>query len=71
MRILWLTTEFFPPQTGGTGVIAARLAHALAGRGVQLQIVTRQTLPHCAVREQVGNLQVHRIGPAGVMKGVG
>jgi glycosyltransferase involved in cell wall biosynthesis len=70
MRILWLTTEF-PPQTGGTGVIAARLAHALAGRGVQLQIITRQTLPHCAVRERVGNLRVHRIGPAGVMKGVG
>src|SRR6516162_2578769 len=56
---------------GGTGVIAARLAHALAERGVQLQVITRQTLPRCAVREQVGRLHVQRIGPAGLMKGVG
>jgi glycosyltransferase involved in cell wall biosynthesis len=70
-RVLWLTTEFFPPQMGGTGVIAARLAHALAERGVQLEVITRQTVPCCAVQERIGGLQVHRIGPAGLMKGVG
>ena len=70
-RIFWLTTEYFPPQTGGTGVIAARLAQALAGRGVPLQVITRQTLPRCAAREQIGAVQVHRIGPAGVSKGTG
>ena len=70
-RVLWLTTEFFPPQTGGTGVIAARLAEALAGRGVPLEVITRQTVPSCAVREQIGRVVVQRIGPAGLMKGVG
>jgi len=70
-RVLWLTTEFFPPQTGGTGVIASRLAQALAARGVPLQIITRQTLPRFALRERIGALQVRRIGPAGVSKGAG
>jgi glycosyltransferase involved in cell wall biosynthesis len=70
-RVLWLTTEFFPPQTGGTGVIAARLAHALAERGVPLQVITRQTLPRCAVWEQVGKVRVRRVGPAGLIKGAG
>jgi len=70
-RIFWLTTEFFPPQTGGTGVIASRLAHGLAGRGVPVQIITRQTLPRCAAREQIGDLRVRRVGPAGLSKGAG
>ena len=70
-RIFWLTTEFFPPQTGGTGVIASRLAQALAGRGVPVQIITRQTLPRSAVRERIGDLQVKRVGPAGLSKGAG
>ncbi len=70
-RVFWLTTEFFPPQTGGTGVITARLAHALADRGVPVQVITRQTLPRCAAREQAGKLQVSRIGPAGLIKGAG
>ncbi len=70
-RVFWLTTEFSPPQTGGTGVITARLAHALADRGVQVQVITRQTLPHCAALEQAGKLRVRRIGPGGLMKGAG
>jgi glycosyltransferase involved in cell wall biosynthesis len=70
-RVFWLTTEFFPPQTGGTGVIASRLSHALAERGVQLQVITRQTLPYSAVQERLGKLGVQRVGPAGLMKGVG
>jgi glycosyltransferase involved in cell wall biosynthesis len=70
-RIYWLTTEFFPPETGGTGMIAARLAQGLAERGLDIQVITRQTLPHCAARELVGKVRVRRINPAGRMKGVG
>ncbi len=36
-----------------------------------MQVITRQTLPRCVAREQAGKLQVSRIGPAGLMKGVG
>ncbi len=70
-RIYWLTTEFFPPETGGTGMIAARLSQGLAERGFSVQVITRQTVPHCAAQESVGKVQVRRINPAGGMKGAG
>jgi glycosyltransferase involved in cell wall biosynthesis len=70
-RICWLTTEFFPPQMGGTGVITARLAQALAERGFKVQVITRQTIPPWAAEEQIGKVLVRRLRPAGLMKGVG
>jgi D-inositol-3-phosphate glycosyltransferase len=70
-RVCWLTTEFFPPETGGTGVIAATLAQALAERNLPVRVITRQTLPRCARREKIGRVYVRRIRPAGRMKGVG
>lgn len=71
VRIYWLTTEFFPPETGGTGIIASRLAQGLAERHVAIQVITRQTLPPSAPSEHIGLLPVRRIPPAGRMKGVG
>src|SRR6202011_5720465 len=70
-RIYWLTTEFFPPETGGTGMIASRLTQGLAERGLDIHVITRQTLPHSAAQELVGKVQVRRLNPAGRMKGVG
>jgi D-inositol-3-phosphate glycosyltransferase len=70
-RVYWLTTEYFPPETGGTGMIAARLTQGLAERGVDVQVITRQTLPHCSAREVVGKVRVRRINPAGRLKGAG
>lgn len=70
-RVCWLTTEFFPPETGGTGMIAATLAQALAERDLPVRVITRQTLPRCARQENIGRVLVRRIGPAGRMKGVG
>lgn len=70
-RIYWLTTEFFPPETGGTGMIAGRLTQGLADRGLDIHVITRQTLPHSAAQERVGEVQVRRINPAGRMKGAG
>jgi glycosyltransferase involved in cell wall biosynthesis len=70
-RVYWLTTEFFPPETGGTGMIAARLAHGLGDRGLGIQVITRQTLPPCARRELIGKVHVRRVDPAGRMKGAG
>jgi glycosyltransferase involved in cell wall biosynthesis len=70
-RIYWLTSEFFPPETGGTGMIASRLSEGLAERGLDIHVLTRQTLPRCAAQEWVGKVQVRRINPAGSMKGAG
>ena len=70
-RVYWLTTEFFPPQMGGTGIITARLADALAERGIEVQVITRQTLPRCAAQQQIRRVRVRRLPPGGLMKGVG
>lgn len=70
-RIYWLTTEYFPPETGGTGMIAARLSQGLAERGISVQVLTRQVVPNCAAHELVGKVRVRRISPAGGMKGAG
>jgi glycosyltransferase involved in cell wall biosynthesis len=70
-RVLWLTTEFFPPEMGGTGVITARLAAGLAERALNVQVVTRQTVPRSPRHERIGLVDVRRIRPAGRMKGVG
>jgi glycosyltransferase involved in cell wall biosynthesis len=70
-RIYWLTTEFYPPETGGTGMIAARLAHGLGERGLGVQIITRQVLPPSARSESIGTIQVRRVDPPGRMKGAG
>jgi glycosyltransferase involved in cell wall biosynthesis len=70
-RIYWLTTEYFPPETGGTGMIAARLTQGLAERGLEVQVMTRQVTPNCPAQERVGGVHVRRINPAGRMKGAG
>jgi glycosyltransferase involved in cell wall biosynthesis len=70
-RICWLTTEFFPPETGGTGMIASRLTRGLSERGIDVHVVTRQLLPRCPSQEWVGKVRISRINPAGRMKGAG
>jgi glycosyltransferase involved in cell wall biosynthesis len=69
-RIYWLTEEF-PPETGGTGLVAAAIASGLAQRGLDVQVVTRQTRPPSAQREYFGQLYVRRVSPSGRMKGAG
>jgi glycosyltransferase involved in cell wall biosynthesis len=70
-RIYWLTDEFYPPEIGGTGVIAANLAQGLARCGVETYVVTRQTRPPCARHERIADVDVRRIEPAGRLKGAG
>lgn len=69
-RVYWLTEEF-PPEVGGTGLVAAAISKGLADRDITVQVVTRQTSPPCAWREQIDNVRVRRIAPAGHLKGVG
>ncbi len=69
-RVYWLTEEY-PPETGGTGVIAARLCEGLAARGIETRVITRQTRPARAREEWLNGVHVRRIQPAGRMKGVG
>ncbi|MGH8218214.1 MAG: glycosyltransferase family 4 protein [Steroidobacteraceae bacterium] len=68
-RICWLTEEF-PPETGGTGMVAARIARALAPH-VPVCVVTRQLRPARPARDRFGQARVRRIRPAGVLKGAG
>lgn len=68
-RIYWLTEEF-PPETGGTGMVAARISRALASH-VPVCVVTRQLRPALPAHDHFGEARVRRIRPAGVLKGVG
>lgn len=70
-RVYWLTEEFFPPEMGGTGVMAAGLSQGIAERGVATVVITRQTRPPSPKVEQIGRVHVRRIPPAGRMKGAG
>ena len=69
-RVYWLTEEF-PPETGGTGMVAARIATAVARQGIAICIVTRQTPTLRTRDDHWGSLRVQRIRPAGVWKGKG
>jgi glycosyltransferase involved in cell wall biosynthesis len=67
----WLTEAFFPPLVGGQELIAALLAQGLHARGFQVQVITRQTLPASAARENIQGVDVRRINPPGMLKGKG
>jgi glycosyltransferase involved in cell wall biosynthesis len=70
-HVYWLTEAFFPPLVGGQELIAAHLAQGLHARGFQVQVVTRQTLPASASRENIEGVEVLRIDPPGMLKGKG
>jgi glycosyltransferase involved in cell wall biosynthesis len=69
--VYWLTEAFFPPLVGGQELIAAHLAQGLYGRGFQVQVITRQTIPPSAARENVNGVDVRRLRPGGMLKGKG
>ncbi|HEY3785401.1 MAG TPA: glycosyltransferase family 4 protein [Steroidobacteraceae bacterium] len=70
-RVYWLTEEFFPPEMGGTGVMAARLSQGIAARDIPTVVITRQTRPPSPETEQIERVFVRRISPGGRMKGAG
>ncbi len=70
-RVYWLTEEYFPPEMGGTGVVAAQLSQGIAARGVPMEVITRQTQPPSPREERIGDVRVRRIAPAGRLKGAG
>jgi glycosyltransferase involved in cell wall biosynthesis len=67
---MWLTDEF-PPAVGGTGEIAYHLSNGLARQGLDVQVVTRQTVPPSPLQERCGAVPVRRLPPAGPLKGAG
>jgi glycosyltransferase involved in cell wall biosynthesis len=69
--VYWLTEAFFPPLIGGQELIAAHLAQGLHARGYHVQVITRQTIPASASRENIQGVEVRRINPAGMLKGKG
>ena len=70
-RIYWLTEGYFPPQLGGLELMAACLSEGLAARGLQVDVITRQTAVPCANEEDIRGVHIRRIRPAGVLKGIG
>jgi glycosyltransferase involved in cell wall biosynthesis len=70
-RVFWLTEAFYPPIVGGQELFAARVVKALADRGHQMSVITRQTEPPAAPSETIGAVRVRRIPPAGILKGKG
>jgi glycosyltransferase involved in cell wall biosynthesis len=69
-RVIWITDEF-PPAVGGTGVIAYQLSNGLARQGLDVQVVTRQTVPPSPSQERCGDVPVRRLPPPGLLKGAG
>ena len=70
-RVYWLTEAFYPPIVGGQELFAARVVRALADRGHQVSVITRQTAPPAPAAEMIGAVHVRRIAPAGILKGKG
>jgi glycosyltransferase involved in cell wall biosynthesis len=70
-RVIWLTEAFYPPIVGGQELFAAQAVRALAARGLDVRVITRQTLPPAAALERIGAVEVRRIAPAGILKGKG
>jgi glycosyltransferase involved in cell wall biosynthesis len=71
LRIYWLTEAFYPPIVGGQEMFAANIVRALAERGAQVSVITRQTAPPSAAAEKIGAVDVRRIPPGGILKGKG
>jgi glycosyltransferase involved in cell wall biosynthesis len=69
IRAYWLTEAFYPPIVGGQELFAAQIVQALAARGIQMQVITRQSVPPSAARESIGRVPVRRFAPAGNLKG--
>ena len=59
--VYWLTEAFFPPLVGGQELIASYLAQGLHARGLQVQVITRQTLPASPARENIQGVAVRRL----------
>jgi glycosyltransferase involved in cell wall biosynthesis len=70
-RVYWLTEAFYPPIVGGQELFAARVVRALADRGLQMTVITRQSEPPAPPFEMIGPVRVRRIAPAGILKGKG
>lgn len=70
-RVYWLTETFFPPIVGGQEFLASHLTRALASRGADVSVITRQTEPPSAIEERIDGVHIRRISPSGILKGKG
>lgn len=71
LRVYWLTEAFYPPIVGGQELFAAQIVQALALKGVNPSVITRQTEPPSPSAELLGLVKVRRFPPAGNLKGKG
>jgi glycosyltransferase involved in cell wall biosynthesis len=71
LRVYWLTEAFYPPIVGGQELFASQIVQALALKGVNPSVITRQTEPPSPSAELLGLVKVRRFAPAGNLKGKG
>jgi glycosyltransferase involved in cell wall biosynthesis len=71
LRIYWLTEAFYPPIVGGQELFASQIVQALALKGVNPSVITRQSDPPSPAAELLGLVKVRRFPPAGNLKGKG
>jgi glycosyltransferase involved in cell wall biosynthesis len=71
LRVYWLTEAFYPPIVGGQELFASQIVQALALKGVNPSVITRQSDPPSAAAELLGLVKVRRFPPAGNLKGRG
>lgn len=66
-----MLAESFLPLQGGLELHAYHLAEALIDCGVRLFVLTPRIDPNSPTRERIGQLEVIRFGPTGLLKGRG
>jgi glycosyltransferase involved in cell wall biosynthesis len=71
LRVYWLTEAFYPPIVGGQELFASQIVQALALKGVNPSVITRQSEPPSPSAELLGLVKVRRFPPAGNLKGKG
>jgi glycosyltransferase involved in cell wall biosynthesis len=70
-RLCLLTETFYPAVVGGLEIQAYQMAERLHARGQELFVLTRHINPGSAAHDHVGSIEVFRIPPRGVLKGLG
>ena len=60
-----LLLETYWPQVGGGETAGRMLARGLAGRGHEVTVLTRRSVPGSPARERDGEVRVRRLPPGG------
>lgn len=71
LQVCLITEAVYPDLIGGIEIQTFAVASRLAERGLGVTLLARRILPESPASERIGNLQLLRIGPRGILKGSG